>query len=97
MTRFWYNLKNLDLQVKFNARFQVVCASLGHSSSLNYVRSLDEATCMDQPTHKLAPWMVVAPGPKAPLSLQGLPKCDVLRRLQPMFPSLKRHLDSAIK
>jgi hypothetical protein len=41
--------------------------------------------------------MVVAPSPKAPLGLGGLQGCDVLKRLQPMFPSLKRHLDSTIE
>jgi hypothetical protein len=54
-------------------------------------------TCLDQPARKLAPWMVAAPAPKAPSGLGGLAGCDVLKRLQPVFPSLKRHLDSAVE
>jgi hypothetical protein len=50
-------------------------------------------TCLDQPAHKLAPWMVDAPAPKAHLGLGGLARCDVLKRLQPVFPSLNKHLN----
>jgi hypothetical protein len=51
---------------------------------------------LDQPTRKLAPWIVAAPTPKLPSGLGGLGAADVLKRLQTVFPSLKRHLNSAI-
>jgi len=34
--------------------------------------------------------------PKAHLGLGGLAGCDVLKRLQLVFPSPKRHLDSTV-
>jgi len=54
-------------------------------------------TCLDQPTHKLAPWMVATRAPKAHSGLGGLARCDILKRLHPVFPSLKRHLDSTVE
>jgi hypothetical protein len=54
-------------------------------------------TCLDQPARKLAPWMVAACAPKAHSSLGGLARCDVLKRLQHVFPSPKRHLDSIVE
>ncbi len=52
-------------------------------------------TCLDQLAGKLAPWMVAACAPKAHSGLGGMAGCDILKRLQPLFPSPKRHLDSA--
>jgi hypothetical protein len=54
-------------------------------------------TCLDQPARKLASWMVAARAPKAHSGLGGLAGCDVLKRLQLVFPSPKRHLDSAVE
>jgi len=54
-------------------------------------------TCLDQPTCKLAPWMVAIRAPKTHSGLGGLARCDVLKRLQPVFPSPKRHLDLAVE
>jgi len=54
-------------------------------------------TCLDQPAGKLAPWMVTARAPKTHLGLGGMAGCDILKRLQPVFPSPKRHLDSAVE
>jgi hypothetical protein len=54
-------------------------------------------TYLDQPAHKLVPWMVAACAPKAHSGFGGLAGCDVLKRLQPVFPSPKRHLDSAVE
>ncbi|XP_024372058.1 uncharacterized protein [Physcomitrium patens] len=51
---------------------------------------------LEQPTRKLAPWIVAAPIPKVPSGLGSLVATDVLKRLQTVFPSLKRHLNSAI-
>lgn len=51
---------------------------------------------LEQPTRKLAPWIVAAPTPKLPSGLGALGAADVLKRLQTVFPSLKRHLNSAI-
>jgi len=41
--------------------------------------------------------MVATHTPKAHLGLGGLARCDVLKRLQLVFPSPKKHFDSAIE
>ncbi|KAG0590520.1 hypothetical protein KC19_1G105500 [Ceratodon purpureus] len=51
---------------------------------------------LEQPTRKLAPWIVASPTPKIPSGLGTLVAADVLKRLQTVFPSLKRHLNAAI-
>lgn len=44
----------------------------------------------------MAPWIVTAPTPKLPSGLGSLSAADVLKRLQTVFPSLRRHLNSAV-
>jgi len=76
----------------------MVCVSSIASSSLHSPRFLDEVGYMPRPTNPQAsPMDGCTRAPKAHLGLGGLAGCDVLKILQLVFPSVKRHLDSIVE
>jgi len=76
----------------------VVCVSSTASSFLHSPRSPYEVGYMLRPTNpQTSPMDGCYLCPKAHSGLGGLAGCDVLKRLQPMFPSPNRYFDSIVE
>ena len=51
--------------------------------------------CLDLQNRKQSPWATLSNNPKRPSGLGSMTVAQLLQKLQPAFPSLRKHLDTA--